>query len=212
MADQHEGEAARSSAAPPARGCLRGRGGWSARPAAAGPARGSARGRSPAASASRRRGCRRAGRSRRSRSCPSRMSARVSRSCSSAWPSCWAAISTSRAVAPAGNRSSCGRYPSRSCRAGLDRAGVGRLQAGEDLEQRGLARAVRADQAGVLGVVKRDRDVPEQRPDAEGFAEGFGAEQQRHRGTHSRTPRIAPASGGPTILAKFGMGARNVRS
>ena len=53
----------------------------------------------------------------------------------------------------------------------VDDAGVGLVDAGQHLEQRGLAGAVRAAQADAIAVADLPRDVVEQGAVAEGFGE-----------------------------------------
>ena len=56
----------------------------------------------------------------------------------------------------------------------------GCLDAGQDLQQRRLARAVRPDQARPLGVVEADAQAVEDHAGAEGFLERIASKQDRH--------------------------------
>ena len=70
-----------------------------------------------------------------------------------------------------------------------DRAGVGLLEPGEHLEQRGLAGAVRAAEADALAVVDLPADRVEQDAAAEGLAEGTSWINLRFRRAPSPPPR-----------------------
>ncbi len=90
-----------------------------------------------------------------------------------------------------------------------DLAAVGGLEAGEDLRQRGLARAVVADQADALALPDRQVGAREERTLAEGLLQATGGEDRGGHGpsTMARGPPVvharsvsevvAPAAAGP---------------
>ena len=76
------------------------------------------------------------------------------------------------------------------------------LEAGEDLQQRRLARAVRADEADVVALEDAERQLLEERRSAESLGDRLaGEEQLRHdcclrcRANGRRAPRLRPARG-----------------
>ena len=66
-----------------------------------------------------------------------------------------------------------------------DRAGVGAVDAGDDVEQRGLARAVGADEAQDLAPLDREIDPVERGHAAEFLGEPAHFEESRIHGRHA---------------------------
>ena len=58
-------------------------------------------------------------------------------------------------------------------------AGVGRERAGEEIDQRGLAAAVRADDADAVAALDADGEVGDDRPAVVGLADAVGLDHQR---------------------------------
>ena len=85
-----------------------------------------------------------------------------------------------------------------------DRAGVGLVEPGQHLEQRGLAGAVRAAQADALAVVDLPADGVEQDAVAERFGESRRAGSTRYRALFAegswRRPREARAERGNGLV------------
>src|SRR5207244_12829244 len=61
------------------------------------------------------------------------------------------------------------------------RAGIGRDEAGQDLQQRGLAGAVGADETGLVALEQPERQAVEERPGRVRLADGLATEQERAR-------------------------------
>ena len=66
-----------------------------------------------------------------------------------------------------------------------DQAGVGAVDAGDDVEQRGLARAVGTDEAQDLAALDREIDPVERGDAAELFGEPAHFEESRIHGRHA---------------------------
>jgi hypothetical protein len=75
------------------------------------------------------------------------------------------------------------------------RARIGRLDAGEDAQQRRLAGPIRPDQADPVAVMNPEREVGEQRRRAVRLGNLLATEQQRH-------PLALPARAGPRMIIR----------
>ncbi len=82
-------------------------------------------------------------------------------------------------------------------RARLDPPGIGREQPGQDPQQRGLARAVAAEQRDDLAAVDLEVDAVQHRPAVERDPERLRAQQQLAGRGPGRSPRRAARAGGP---------------
>ncbi len=77
------------------------------------------------------------------------------------------------------------------------RAAVGGFQAGDDLEQRGLARAVGADEGQPLLFIDADADAGEERAGAKGLGEVLCGEGDGHGATLGQPPHRRPPPRAP---------------
>ena len=65
-------------------------------------------------------------------------------------------------------------------------AAVGRQRAGQQIDQRGLAAAVRADDADAVAALDADREIAHDRAVAVGLGDAFGLDHQRAGGVGRR--------------------------
>ena len=86
---------------------------------------------------------------------------------------------TSSTVPPGWKTGSCGNVADADAAADGAGAAVGRLDPGEDLEEGGLAGAVRPHEAHLVSVEETERQLVEERPGPVGLADRLAAQEQR---------------------------------
>ncbi len=82
-------------------------------------------------------------------------------------------------------------------------AGVGRERAGQEIDQRGLAAAVRADDADAVAALDAGGEIVDDRPAVVGFADAIGLDHQRAGAVRRRRGEARLARGGAKVAARL---------